>query len=123
VAENANQYRTIIGIVQFEPREAQAGGKDVRNITVRSVGVKEQSIRVSMTLWPSHEHVAVEEGDVVIAEGKFTVNKKDTDDGPKTYFNLSVSKILVLGSADAGKKVETVNDDSSDNVDDDDIPF
>lgn len=124
MSDNAKQYRTIMGIVQFEPREATAGGKDVRNIVVRQVGVKDQSIRVSMTLWPSHSHVKVAEGDVVIAEGAFSVNKKNSDEGTKTYFNLSVSKILVLGNADAGKKVDTVNsgDDESDS-DSDDIPF
>ena len=119
------QYRAVMGIVQFEPREAEANGKDIRNIVIREVGFGEQSVNVSATLWPSHEEVEVNEGDVVLMEGSYTQNKVAKDDGSKrTYHNLSVSKILVLGSADAGVRIETVNDDGDDDTaDDDDIPF
>lgn len=119
-----SQYRTIAGVVQFPPREGQAGGKDVRNIAVRTAGVKEQSIRVSATLWPSHEHIEVGEGDFVVLEGKFSQNKGTNQQGDSvTYNNLSVTGILVLGALDSGQEVETVNTESGDEPADDDIPF
>jgi hypothetical protein len=126
LAEKKKQYRTLMGVVQFDPREAQAGGKDVRNITIRAHGVKDQSIRVSATLWPSHEHVAVDKGDFVVLEGAFTVNKGEKDGEPVTYFNLSVSGILNLGPLDFGEQVERVNTraaDTEDEVEEDDIPY
>lgn len=121
-----NQYRTLIGVVQFDPREGQAGGKDVRNITVRTGGVKEQSLRVGATLWPSHAHVEVGKGDFVVLEGKFSRNEGTNGQGEKvTYNNLSVTNILNLGTLDAGQEVETVNTDepAADAEDEDDIPF
>jgi hypothetical protein len=122
-----SQFRTIAGVVQFEPRDGNAGGKEVRNITVRATGVKEQALKVGATLWPSHAHVAVDKGDFVVIEGKFTRNKGTNKDGEEVvYNNMSVTNILVLGTLDAGREVETVNtrDDADFPVaDDDDIPF
>ena len=118
------QYRAVVGFVQFEPRENEVGGKKVRNISVRQTGFGQFAPRVSATLWPSHAHVKVEEGDLVAIEGAYTANSKTTDDGEKiTYHNLSVSKIVVLGAADSGKQVETVNAGSDDDAGDEDLPF
>ena len=117
------QYRTVIGVVQFDPREGKAGGKDVRNITVRQAGFGPTAVRVSATLWPSHEHVDVEKGDVVILDGEYTKNETTNDEGQKrTYHNLSVNQIAVLGSVDLGQRpgVENAPDDDEN---DDDIPF
>lgn len=117
------QYRTIVGIVQFPPSEGEAGGKPVRKITVRNAGFKENSARVSATLWPSHSHVEVNEGDVVVMEGTFDRRETTGDDGAKRVFNnLSVSRILVLGASDAGERT-AVENAVSDDADDDDIPF
>lgn len=120
-----SQFRTIAGVVQFEPRDGTAGGKEVRNITVRATGVKEQSMKIGATLWPSHAHVEVDKGDFVVIEGKFTRNKGTNKDGEEVvYNNMSVTNILVLGTLDAGREVETVNTDADSSVaDDDDIPF
>ena len=119
------KYRSVHGIVQFEPREGEAGGKDVRNITVRQVGFAEQSVRVSATLWPSHAHVKVDEGDVVTLEGAYTRNTGEKDGQKVVYHNLSVSKIKNHGPADSGEKVETTTGGANDATDpgDDDIPF
>jgi hypothetical protein len=118
------QFRTIIGTVEFDPRDGEAGGKKVRNITVAQGGVKEQAIKVGATLWPSHSHVAVEKGDVVALRGSFTRNVVTKDDGSKvTYNNLSVTSLAVLGRMDEGKQVETVNDSADEPEDEDDIPF
>ncbi len=122
MADDNKQYRAVIGRVQFEPRDNEAGGKPVRNIVVREVGFKEQSVRVSATLWPSHAHVPVAEGDLVFLEGSYTANTVDGDNGPRTYHNLSVNNIINLGSTDAGKRVDVANA-ASEPEDDDDIPF
>lgn len=117
------QYRTVHGIVQFEPREGEAGGKPVRNITVRQAGFGPTAVRVSATLWPSHAHVKVEEGSVVTIEGPYTQNKSTGDDGEtRTFHNLSVSRIFVHGMSDSGKKADVENA-VADDVADDDIPF
>lgn len=122
-----SQFRTVSGVVQFEPREGNAGGKEVRNITVRTAGLREQSVKVGATLWPSHAHIAVDKGDFVVLEGKFSQNKGTNQQGdPVTYNNMSVTNILVLGTLDAGRDDEPVNrrDDADFPVaDDDDIPF
>jgi hypothetical protein len=107
-------YRTFCGFVKFEPKEAEAGGKDVRQIVFRNAGIKEQAIDVRATLWPSHEDVPVAQGDWVEVEGKFTVNK--TED--KTYFNLSVSRIRVNGVTYEGTREETTNGGANDTDDD-----
>ena len=116
------QYRTIQGIVQFPPEDGEAGGKSVRNIRVRQTGVHEkEALLVSATLWPSHDHVVVNEGDVVTLEGSYTARKGESKDGtPRTYHNLSVSRIFVHGNADSGSEVGTVN---TNDAADDDIPF
>jgi hypothetical protein len=120
------QFRTVVGIVEFDPRESTTkSGSDIRNITVSQTGFKENAIKVGATLWPSHEHVAVEKGDVVVLRGKFERNNGTNASGESvTYNNLSVSSILVLGSMDEG-----VREDSDEaptpaaTADDDDIPF
>jgi len=107
-----SQYRTFIGFVKYEPREAtvKRDGEEVtvRSIVLRQAGVKDQAIDVRATLWPSHDHVDVEQGDLVAVEGKFSVNKGENSDGePTTYFNLSVSGITLLGPADFGERAES----------------
>lgn len=118
------QYRTVVGIVQFEPREGEAGGKAVRNITVRQTGFGPTAPRVSATLWPSHAHVEVNEGDVVVVEGAYTQNKgTDKNENPITYHNLSVNKIAVLAKSDGGVQEGTTNTAAADEPADDDVPF
>lgn len=118
-------FRTIHGIVQFPPRDGEAGGKAVRNISVRNAGFKEQAVMVSATLWPSHAEVEVEEGDTVTLEGSYSQNKGTKQDGTAvTYHNISVTRISVNGGpAVAGVKSDVVNASEPDDVDPDDIPF
>lgn len=118
----ASNYRTVIGIVQFPPRDGEAADKPVRNIVVNSVGFKEQAVRVSATLWPSHKDVAVEENDVVIMEGKYSKTNKTKDGEPITYHNLSVARIAVIGKADPGEQAPVDDNDVEPDADED-IPF
>ena len=126
MSDNAKQYRVFTGIVQWDPRDGEAAGKKVRNATIRSAGLKEQSVLVSLTLWPSHAGVEIKQGDVVTAEGVFTRSTSTGSDGEsRTYNNLSVSRLLKHGSADAGVRDDaptTTSDDEPDD-EDDDIPY
>lgn len=141
------KYRTVTGVVQFEPRESETkDGTEIRNITVRQTGFKENAIRVGATLWPSHSHVEVEKGDFVVLEGSYSQNKGENSDGERiTYHNLSVSAILNLGQVDFGvrdddddedekpkkkraskkttSKKKQVEEDDDEDEDDDEIPF
>jgi hypothetical protein len=112
-------YRSFIGFVKFDPNEGEANGKQVRTFVIRQTGVKDQAIDIRATLWPSHDHVELEQGDAVLIEGKFTVNKKEKDGETVTYFNLSVSNIFNFGPGDRGVREETTNGGSND-VDDTD---
>lgn len=109
----ANEYRTIFGIVQFPPRDGTAAQKPVRNVRVNGV----DRLPYSATLWPSHKDFAVDEGDVVMFEGKYT---KSPGEGDKVYHNLSVVSAKNFGPADTGKEPET---DDNDVEPDSDIPF
>ena len=107
----------------FEPREAEAAGQQVRNISVTQTGFGPTAVRVGATLWPSHAHVKVEQGDVVTLEGSYNKRTTQDDEGnDKVFHNISVTRILVHGAADQGKRLETTND-ANDAADDDDIPF
>lgn len=117
-----NKYRTIIGIVQFPPREGEAAEKPVRNIRVNSAGFGPTAVPVSATLWPSHKAFEVKENDIVVLEGKYTKsNGKDKNDNPVTYHNISVARIGKIGEADPGEKPDV--DDNDVTADDEDIPF
>lgn len=117
------QYRVVSGIVQFPPREGEAGGKAVRNISVRQAGFGPTAVTVSATLWPSHDEVKVDQGDVVTLEGSYTSNKTTKQDGtPVTYHNVSVTRIFVHGKAVEGVKPETENA-ADEEPSDDEIPF
>ena len=117
----AGEWRTLFGVVQFDPVRRDVNGKEVLSVTIRTAGAKEESRSVSCTLWPSHEALfdGVSKGDAVVVEGKFSVGKgTDKDGNPKTYLNLSVARILVLGQTDPGEPVETTDSDGNEPDDD-----
>jgi single-stranded DNA-binding protein len=117
---SAVQYRSFIGMVQFDPVAREAAGKDVRNVTIREVGMKDQAQLISITLWPNHEAVAVKKGDLVFVDGKFEVNKgKDGEGNPKTYFNVSANAFKNLGACDYGVETESTAGDGDDGDGDD----
>jgi len=125
-ASKKKQYRTVMGVVQFDVKEGEAAGQDVRNIVVKQTGFGNQSINVYATLWPKHAGVEVERGDVVVLEGSYTSrdgqNKTTGED--VTYHNVSVTRIAVIGKMDEGSDEEVVREsDAVEAVDEDDIPF
>ena len=115
-----NTYRSFIGVVQFDPTDREVAGKDVRNVTIRATGLKDQAQLISITVWPSHAGVKIEKGDALIVDGKFQVNKgSDGEGNSKTYFNVSASRILNLGKTDPGVEVESTDAGGGDDDGDD----
>ena len=92
-----SEYRTAAGFIQFDPRQRPAGGKQVRNVTIRAIGSQNY---VDITVWPEHDDVALEKGMFIVADGKFSTNAgQDKDGNPRTYYNLSATNIAVLSPA------------------------
>lgn len=113
----------MTGAIQFDPKDGEANGKAVRNIVVQQTGFGPTAVRVHATVWPSHSHIPLKQGDVVMLEGSYTANKTTNDETgeTRTFHNISVTRLKNLGAMDSGKKTETVNTD--DDASDDDIPF
>jgi hypothetical protein len=119
-------YRTIVGVVEFEPNESTtSSGQDIRSILVSQAGFGRSAIKVSATLWDSFRDIEVAKNDIVVLKGSFERNETTNKKGDKVvYNNLSVSSIFVLGSMDEG-----IRDDAAPRAskaadeDDDDIPY
>lgn len=106
------QYRDIIGVVAFDVDEpSEAAGQKVQKFTVRTIGTREQSQLVGVTLWPSHEAYfgKIEKGDVLSLQGKYAVRNGEKNGEPVKYHNLSVTGIFKLGTLDNGVRVETTD--------------
>ena len=113
------KYIGIAGFIQFDVKERDVGERKVRDIVVRPVNsMTGQNFYV--TLWPDFKDVALEKGDFVAIEGKYSKVDKDTEDGPRTYHNLSCQRITVGIEVKNAPKPDTVNASSSS---DDDEPF
>lgn len=96
MAEDKKTYLSVVGFVQFEPRERDANGQTVRDIAVKPGG-SAKLIRV--TLWPEFDHASVEQGDFIGAEGAFTrstFNDKDTGE-KRESLQISANKLNVNG--------------------------
>lgn len=114
----SDEYKLVVGRVQFAPQTAQATGKTVRRVAVKTVGP--QQALVTVTLWPEHDAAEVNQGDFLFAEGKFSsrVAPKKDGSGDATFFDLSASDIAVIPAA--GKAQRTVVNSSGA---DDSVPF
>lgn len=119
----SDQYRTVVGIVQFDVKDGEAAGKPVRNIVVNNAGFGPTAVRVSATLWPSHKDFSVKKNDVVVLEGKYSKTSSEKDGEPIVYHNLSVARISKIGEADPGVKPEVEQNDVAEDPADEDIPF
>lgn len=120
MSDDKKQYRTVVGFIQFDVESRTVADKPVRSFTVRSAGGT--GGLVSLTVWPSHSDVPLEKGDLVVAEGTFSQTTKDTDNGPRTYNNLSVIN-LVRFPGNRGTKPDTVNTGGSSDAAPADDPF
>lgn len=116
-----SEYMTIAGIVQFPPRERQAGGKAVRDVLIRAIG---DNKNYSITVWPENGNIPINKGDFLVADGKYSSSVGQNKEGAQvTYHNLSSNTIFRLDGGSAGtaapKAAEPVAVASSG----DDFPF
>ena len=103
-ANEERTYRTVVGIVHYVD-EAEVKGKKVRKLSVRQTGLSDaEAVVVAATLWPELEAVDVQSGDVVVLEGKY----KPFAGTSRTFHDLSVSKIAVLGHANGGSQTDRI---------------
>jgi len=119
-----SEYAVAAGFIQFDPKERDVNGQEVRDITIRAIGTQK---RVYITVWSDHADVELSKGQFVVAEGKFQIRESEGDDGEtREFFNLSASSLAVFEQA-AKKERETVNKSDSKSKAkkkaDDDIPF
>jgi hypothetical protein len=93
-----SEYVTIAGIVQFDPRTRQAGGKDVRDVVIRAIGSNKN---FSVTIWPEKAGIPVNKGDFLVCDGKYSQSVGQNKEGEQvTYHNLSATTIVrVAGDA------------------------
>jgi hypothetical protein len=92
-----DEYMTIAGIIQFDPRNRTARNLPVRDIAVRAIGNNKM---VNITVWPENEHIPLAKGDFIVADGKFTQSLNQNKNGEQqTYYNLS-AKTLFRFAAD-----------------------
>lgn len=117
-----SEYITVAGLVQFDPRNRTAGGKEVRDVVIRSLN---SSKNFSITVWPENSSVEINKGDFLIADGKYTQSVGQNKEGEETtYHNLSASKIIRIagnetGAATSKPKLELVDPTDAG----DDFPF
>lgn len=118
MAAEPSQYMVISGRVAFEPEEREAGGKNVRDITVKST--PKQTL-VRLTVWPDIDASSIEKGDFVLAEGKYSISQGNNG---KDYHNLSVSDIAVVKPLPkAEREVVNATPGPATAAADDDSPF
>lgn len=118
-----SDYITVAGIIQFDPRERTAAGKDVRDVAVRALGNNKM---VNITVWPENDDIPLSKGDFIVADGKFTSTPGQNKEGEAvTYNNLSATVVHNLTGAAAvpakkmaAKKEAAVASDAGD-----DFPF
>lgn len=114
--------------MQFDPKEVDRNDKTARDIVVQQSGFGPFAVRVNATVWPSHEHIAINKGDVVTLEGKYNYNKTTNNEGEeRVYHNLSVFRMKNHGPIDEGNRdpraATSTSSSSTPDVTDEDIPF
>lgn len=89
------QYATVVGIVQFEPREREANGKKVVDIAVRAAGSQKL---VNITVWPEYQVSApIKRGDGIMADGAFeTRTYQDASGAAKESLQLNPTSLVVI---------------------------
>jgi hypothetical protein len=116
-------YMTVAGLIQFDPTQRTAAGKEVKDIVIRAVGNNKQ---ISITVWPEQQHIPLNKGDFIVADGSYSSKPGQNKHGEQvTYHNLSATTLHNLtnqGGATPAPTTATATPASSAD-DDDDFPF
>ena len=116
-----DEYITVAGIVQFDPRQRQAGGKDVRDVAIRSLANHKM---ISITVWPENAHVPVKKGDFIVADGKFSQSPGQNKNGEQqTYYNLSAITFLNFSNTTSASPPKATADTGAAPAGSDDLWF
>ena len=101
-----SEYMTIAGIVQFDPRQRQAGDKQVRDVVVRAIGSNKN---FSITIWPEKASIPISKGDFLVCDGKYSSSVGQNKSGEQvTYNNLSANSIIrIAGDATVSSAAPT----------------
>lgn len=92
-----SEYAVVAGMIQFDPKEREANGQSVRDITIKALGTQKL---VRITVWPEFSGVALKKGDFVSVDGKYEVSMgQGTDGGQREYINVSATQLAVLPAA------------------------
>ena len=96
-----NEYLSVGGTVAFEPEDREVGGKPIRNVVLTPFGAGSVR-RIYCTVWDQHAGVAINQGDFLLVNGKYTTREGQSKAGdPVTYHNLSVTSLVVLSPQEA----------------------
>jgi hypothetical protein len=94
-----SEYVTIAGLVQFDPRNRNAGGKEVRDVVIRAIGSNKN---FSITIWPENANIPISKGDFLVADGKYSQSVGQNKEGEQTtWHNLSANTIITIPGAGA----------------------
>lgn len=117
-----SEYVTIAGLVQFDPRTRQAGGKEVRDVVIRAIGSNKN---FSVTIWPEKANIPVNKGDFLVCDGKYTQSAGQNKAGEAvTYHNLSATTIIRLaGDSTAAAPTPKATVPAAEDITGDDFPF
>lgn len=95
-----NEYRSVAGVVTFDPQEREVAGKTIQSVTIRPMALGNAPL-VNLTVWPENR-ITVKRGDFILANGKYTTREGQTSDGdPRTYHDISVYSVVVLPAGEA----------------------
>lgn len=117
-----SEYVTVAGIVQFDPRTRQAGGKEVRDVVIRAIGSNKN---FSVTIWPEKASIPVNKGDFLVCDGKYSSSVGQNKAGEQvTYHNLSaITVVRVAGDTTVSAPTTTASPAVAEAVTGDDFPF
>jgi hypothetical protein len=117
-----DEYLTVAGIIQFEPRTRQAKDKTVRDIAVKAIG---NNKLVNITVWPEKDNINLAKGDFIVADGLFKTSTGQNKNGEQqTYYNLSANTLINFGGESGGGTTSTTTTKKADEpTSGDDFPF
>ena len=87
----SDEFRTIAGIIQFDPNEREYNNQTLQDCVVKALG---SQLLVKITLWPEVGDLTVAKGDFIVADGKYNEVVKDG----KSYHNLSAKTVVHVPS-------------------------
>jgi hypothetical protein len=95
---NKPDYPVVAGLVQFEPKERQLNGQDVRDLKVRAFGTQQETW---ITVWPEHGHVPLTKGDFIVVQGKRREwTGTDRDGNPRSFTGVDAKTLIRVAPAD-----------------------